>query len=117
MVGDSYIPSRGDVIIINCNPQIGNEQAGRRPALVLSQQLYTKASGMVIICPITNTKGLHSLEIEIPKNHKTSGVIIADQIKSFDFFKRNGVFHDKLPDKLVIKVIEIQSKIIGFKIG
>lgn len=117
MLNNLYLPSRGDVIIINCNPQIVNEQAGRRPALVLSQQLYTKASNMVIICPITNTKGLHSLEIEIPNGHKTTGVIIADQIKSFDFFKRNGVFFERLPDRLVIRVIEIQSKIIGFKLA
>lgn len=117
MVKDKdYIPSRGDVIFINCNPQSGKETAGHRTALVLSQQAYTKATGMVLVCPITNTKGLHLLQIEIPKGHSVTGVIISDQIKSFDFYERDGYFHCKLPDKLVKKVIDNLSAIIGFKI-
>mgnify|MGYP001598529071 CR=1 FL=1 len=111
-----YIPSRGDVILINCDPQSGQEQSGFRPSLVLSQYAYNKATGMVLVCPITSSKGLHKLQIEIPEGFKVSGVIIADQIKSFDFKERNGKEYCKLPDKFVLKIVDILSKIIGFNL-
>lgn len=117
MVDNNYIPARGDVIFINCSPQVGKEQANIRPALVLSQRTYSESTGMVIICPITSTKNLHPIQIEIPNGHNTQGVILADQIKSFDFKGRNGRFHDRLPDRFVKEVIAVLSKVIGFTLA
>lgn len=77
----AYIPARGDVIRISLNPQAGHEQAGRRPALVLSPSAYNKKVGLAILCPITKQIKGYPFEVLIPRDLKISGAILADQVK------------------------------------
>ena len=102
----AYIPVRGDVIWINLNPQTGHEQKGRRPALVLSPEEYNKKVGLAIFCPITNqVKGYH-FEVLIPEGLKTSGVILADQVKSLDWKTRNAELICRIPEEVTKIVLE-----------
>jgi mRNA interferase MazF len=84
-----YVPERGDVVMINFDPQQGREQAGRRPAVVLSPGSYNAKVGLAILCPITNQKKGYVFEVEIPPGQLVTGVILSDQVKSMDWAKRN----------------------------
>jgi len=101
----AYIPDRGDAIWLDFNPQTGHEQAGRRPALVLSPQAYNGKVGLAILCPITNqTKG-YPFEVVIPDGCKVTGTILADQAKSLDWKSRNAVKICILETKIVEEVL------------
>ena len=99
------IPERGDVLWIDFDPQAGHEQAGRRPALVLSPASYNRAAGLAIICPITNkTKG-YPFEVAIPAGLEVTGVILADQARNLDWRARNASPITKLPVQITDKVL------------
>jgi mRNA interferase MazF len=102
----AYIPKRGDVIRINFNPQAGHEQAGRRPALVLSPASYNGKVGLVILCPITNQVKGYPFEVAIPVGLPISGVVLADQVKSLDWRVRNAEFICPLPTVNVKQVLD-----------
>jgi mRNA interferase MazF len=87
----NYIPERGDYVLINFNPQAGHEQYGKRPAIVLSPKDYNQKVGLAILCPITNQVKGYPFEVPV-ENDDVTGVILADQIKSFDWKKRNVEF-------------------------
>ena len=79
------IPDRGDVILLSFDPTSGHEQAGFRPAVVLSPEYYNKASGLCLVCPITtNSKG-YPFEMILDDAKKTKGVALADQVRSIDW--------------------------------
>lgn len=80
----SYIPDRGDLITLNFNPQKGSEQAGHRPAIVISPKMYNDATGLVIVCPITNVVKGYAYEVKLPATSSVSGVVLSDQVKSMD---------------------------------
>ena len=102
----AYIPVRGDVVWINLNPQTGHEQKGRRPALVLSPEDYNKKVGLAIFCPITNQVKGYPFEVLIPEGLKTSGVILADQVKSLDWKTRNAELICRIPEEVTKIVLE-----------
>ena len=87
-----YVPNRGDVVWIDFNPQTGHEQAGRRPAIVLSPSAYNGKVGLAILCPITNQAKGYPFEVPIPTGLAVKGVILADQVKSLDWQSRNAQF-------------------------
>lgn len=101
----AYTPERGDVVWLDFNPQVGHEQAGRRPALILSPASYNRKVGLALFCPITNQIKGYPFEVAIPKPEKVTGVILADQVKSLDWQKRNIAFIAKLPTKTVNEVL------------
>jgi mRNA interferase MazF len=72
-----YIPARGDVIWITLNPQVGHEQAGRRPALVLSPLSYNAKVGLAILCPVTSQVKGYPFEVVIPAGSRLGGVVLA----------------------------------------
>ena len=84
----SYIPERGDVVWLDFNPQAGREQAGRRPAVVLSPREYNKRSGLALLCPITSRVKNYPFEVCLPDAFDVRGVILCDQIKSLDWAAR-----------------------------
>ena len=102
----AYIPVRGDVVWINLNPQTGHERKGRRPALVLSPEEYNKKVGLAIFCPITNQVKGYPFEVLIPEGLKTSGVILADQVKSLDWKTRNTELICRIPEEVTKIVLE-----------
>jgi len=84
-----YIPDRGDIVWLEFNPQAGHEQAGLRPALVISPAAYNSLVGLALMCPITSKIKGYPFEVLIPKKFKINGAILADQIKSLDWRTRS----------------------------
>ena len=109
----AHTPDRGDIVWITFNPQAGHEQAGRRPALVLSPTAYNKKVGLAILCPITSQIKGYPFEIVIPDGLKISGVILSDQIKSLDWKVRQAEFVCKLPAAVMNEVLQKLSTLIS----
>jgi mRNA interferase MazF len=101
-----YVPRRGDVIRLNFDPQKGHEQAGRRPALVLSPTDYNRTVGLAVVCPITNEKKGYPWEADIPDNDFVSGVVLSDQVKSLDWRERRAEFICTPSEELLEDVVE-----------
>ncbi len=101
-----YVPRRGDAIWIDFTPQTGHEQAGRRPAVVLSPESYNGKTGLAILCPITNQVKGYPFEVAISTGVEVTGVILADQVKSMDWKARNATLISALPVDLLDAVLE-----------
>jgi len=101
-----YVPSRGDAVWITFNPQAGHEQAGRRPALVVSPSSYNGKVGLVVLCPITSQVKGYPFEVMIPSGLKVGGVVLSDQVKSLDWRIRRAEFICKLPPETLTEVID-----------
>jgi len=101
-----HIHQRGDVIWITLNPQAGHEQAGRRPALVLSPASYNGRVGLAILCPLTNQIKGYPFEVLVPAGLSIAGAILADQVKSLDWRARSGEFICSLPRGTVAEVLQ-----------
>lgn len=86
----AYVPRRGDFIALTFDPQSGHEQRGRRPALVLSQDLFNKHTGLCIVCPITRTARDYPFHVSIPKVRRVTGFVMVEQVKSIDFRARKA---------------------------
>lgn len=106
----AYIPDRGDVVWLNMNPQAGHEQAGRRPALVLSPAAYNGKVGLALFCPITSQIKGYPFEVVLPEELEVSGAILSDQVKSLDWRARRAERIGRLPQELVAEVLaKLQS--------
>jgi mRNA interferase MazF len=99
-----YVPERGDIIWITFNPQAGHEQAGRRPAVVLSPSTYNGKVGLVILCPITNQVKGYPFEVLIPNGLPVTGAVLSDQAKSLDWRARKAVYICSLPQGTITEV-------------
>lgn len=108
----AYVPERGDAVWLQFNPQTGHEQAGHRPALVLSPSSYNERVGLAILCPITNQVKGYPFEVAIPEKFELSGVVLSDQVKSLDWRVRRASFICKLPDEVVQEVVEKLATLI-----
>lgn len=83
-----WVPDRGDLIWVEFTPQAGHEQAGRRPALVVSPRAYNAAAGLALLCPVTSRVKGYAFEVALPDGGSVKGVVLADQIKSQDWRAR-----------------------------
>lgn len=109
----TYIPDRGDIVSLQFNPQTGREQAGWRPALVLSPKSYNQKVGLALFCPITKqTKG-YPFEVQLSNSLKTRGVILSDHIKSLDWQGRSAKFVERLDEHSIQEVVQKIKAIIG----
>jgi mRNA interferase MazF len=86
----AYVPDRGDVVWLHFDPQTGREQAGQRPALVISPRAYNGKVGLALFCPITSTVKGYPFEVLFPSGFKVAGVVLADQVKSLDWRSRGA---------------------------
>lgn len=102
-----YVPKQGDIIWINFTPQIGREQAGRRPAIVISPLKYNRRVGLVLVCPITTKAKGYPFEVPLLEGLAVSGVVLADQVKSFDWQERKAEFACKAPPEVTVEVITL----------
>lgn len=91
-----YVPSAGDLIWLEFNPQAGHEQAGDRPALVLSPKEYNRKTGLALCCPVTTQKKGYPFEVEIT-GKAVRGSVLADQVKCLDWKSRKARFAEKAP--------------------
>ena len=85
-----YTPSKGDYIAVTFDPQSGHEQKGRRPALVVSNGLFNRRTGLAIVCPITNTRRGYPFHVPIEDDPSITGVVMVEQVKSIDFRAREA---------------------------
>ncbi len=105
MKSKTYIPKRGDAVWITLNPQAGHEQAGRRPAIVLSPEIYNGKVGLAILCPITSQIKGYPFEVQIPAGLPVAGAILADQAKSLDWRERNAELICNLPAAIITETL------------
>ena len=112
MPNQNYIPERGDIIWLDFNPQLGREQMGRRPALVISPKSYNQKVGLALILPITSQIKGYPFEVQLKDNMITKGVIISDQIKSLDWKSRNADFIERLDSKILNEAMSKFSLLI-----
>lgn len=110
--GSRYVPDRGDAVWLEFNPQAGHEQAGRRPALVLSPRAYNERVGLALVCPITNQAKGYPFEVEIPAGLKVSGVVLADQVRSLDWVARRATFIDTAPATVVTRTLKLAHTLL-----
>lgn len=98
---------QGIIIKINFNPQAGHEQAGYRPAVVISNNIFNEKTRLSIVCPITNTNNHFPLHIPLDERTKTTGVILCEHIKALDLNSRKYQEVENLPEDLLKEVIDI----------
>ena len=104
---------QGDIIYIDFDPALGREQAGRRPATVISQTLYNDKRNLLWVCPISTTVKPLRFLIELDDRTKTQGAIIAEQVRTIDIRVRKCHFVESLPKDLLEKVLDAVSVIIA----
>lgn len=102
MVG-SYVPDAGDIVFIDFDSQVGREQAKRRPALVLTDLRYNRASGLAVVCPLTSKIKPYPFTLPVSVGGVAGGVLV-DQMKSLDWASRKAEFHSKAPALTISKV-------------
>lgn len=98
---------QGDIVKVNFDPQAGHEQAGYRPALVISNDFFNQKTNIVIVCPITNTRNRFPLHIPLDDRTETTGVILCEHIKALDLNARGYRVVEALPKDLLSKVIGV----------
>jgi mRNA interferase MazF len=101
---EPYCPDVNEIIKIDFDPQMGREQAERRPAIVLSPRSYNKIARLCVLCPITNQIKGYPFEVKLPDGFAVTGVALSDQIKSFSWPDRNAEFVCVAPDDFVASV-------------
>jgi mRNA interferase MazF len=101
----SYAPERGDIVWLSFSPQAGHEQAGRRPALIVSPGVYNRKVGLAICCPITSQVKGYPFEVALESAVRTGGVVLSDQVKSLDWRARKAEFIERAPDGVTVEVL------------
>ena len=115
VVKTQYVPDDGEIVWLDVTPQSGHEQAGRRPGLVISPREYNFRSGLALICPVTNQKKGYPFEVVIPSfGGKTTGVVLADQVRSLDWIARNAAPRETVDTMVLSKVKEKLAILLGF---
>jgi len=103
--------------MINFDPQVGHEQSRRRPALVLSPEEYHRKVGLVVLCPATSHAKGYSFEVAIPPGECVQGVILADQVKSFDLWARRAEIIGPCPPDVVRRTKQMIGALLDFDIS
>ena len=106
-----YTPSQGDIVYLDFNPQSGHEQRGKRPALIISNQLFNSHLGLAFACPITNTDRNFPFHIKLT-NLKTTGFVMCEQMKSLDYKTRKISFVEKVNSEVVETALAIVESIL-----
>ena len=100
-----YVPDQGDIVWLDFNPQSGHEQAGTRPALVLSPKPYNSKVGLMLCCPITGQQKGYPFEVELKGTHGITGVVLADQLKSLDWKARKAEYKGRVSSTVLNDVL------------
>jgi len=110
----AFVPEAGDLVWLAFDPQAGREQAGRRPALVLSPRIYNAKSGLALACPITNQSKGYPFEVAVPSGQGVTGVILADHVKSIDWKARRAEKLGHCPNEVIDEVRAKLAPLLGF---
>ena len=109
-----YVPDAGEIVMMDFDPQVGREQAKRRPALVLTDQRYNRASGLAIVCPLTSKRKPYPFALPITVG-EVEGAVLVDQLKSMDWAGRDAKFHSHAPPALVSKARQYIAVLLGLR--
>ena len=109
-----YVPEAGDIVMLDFDPQVGREQAKRRPALVLTDQRYNRASGLAVVCPLTSKRKPYPFALPITVD-EVEGAVLVDQLKSLDWLGRSAKFHSKAEPGLVSKVRQYIAVLLALR--
>ena len=110
----AFVPETGDFVWLTFDPQAGREQAGRRPALVLSPRIYNAKSGMALACPITNRSKGYPFEVAVPAGQAVTGVILADHVKSVDWRARRAEKLGHCTNEVIDEVRAKLAPLLGY---
>jgi mRNA interferase MazF len=103
----AYIPAKGDLIALTFDPQSGHEQKGRRPALVISNDLFNQRTGLAIVCPITNRQRDIPFHVALPGGGQVTGFVMVEQVKAIDFRARRARLIQQLSVTVLNEVLSI----------
>jgi mRNA interferase MazF len=107
-----YVPERGDIIWLNFSPQVGFEQAGRRPALVLSPKAYNAKTGRCVVCPVTSQRKGYRFEHPLPADCAIDGVVLIDHVKNQDWESRNAEFAARIAPSALDPICDVIEALI-----
>ena len=102
-----YVPQKGDFIAVTFDPRSGHEQRGRRPALVVSNDLFNEHTGLCLVCPITSTRRDYPFHVRSPESEDVIGFIMVEQIKSIDFRSRRAKRIGKAPPQVLQEALSL----------
>lgn len=102
---------QGDIVYLDFDPQSGHEQRGRRPALVVSNNLFNRVSSLTMVCPITSTDKGHPFHVRLDGRTKCTGVVMCDQARMLDLGSRHAAFGEKAPAEIIAEAVDL---IMGF---
>ncbi|MHB1617584.1 MAG: endoribonuclease MazF [Metallibacterium sp.] len=106
-----YVPDAGDMVWLHFDPQAGHEQAGHRPAVVLSPAAYNLRTGLMLCCPMTTQIKGYPFEVVVAGSKP--GAILADQVKSLDWTRRKAKFKGKVAPSALAEVRRKAIALIG----
>jgi len=109
----AYVPEQGHAIWFTFDPQAGHEQAGRRPAIVLTPAAYNRKTGLVLVCPVTSHAKGYPFEVALPPGLPISGVVLADQVKSADWRARQAAYICELPSDVLPHLLAKLSALLA----
>ena len=109
----AFVPERGDVVWLTFDPKAGHEQAGRRPAVVLSPAIYNAKSGLALFVPVTSQVKGYPFEVILPEGLRVSGAVLADHIKNLDWRARKAELISRLPAEVVAQVLRRAAVLLG----
>lgn len=108
-----YIPEEGDFVVFSFDPQSGHEQKGRRPAFVISNRLFNQHTGLVIVCPVTNTHRRNPFHVAVGEDSSLTGHIMVEQVKSVDYRARKIRLIEKASTEILDEVLAILDACIS----
>jgi len=108
-----YVPDAGDLIWLDFDPQLGHEQAGRRPALVLSSWRFNNKASLAFVCPVTSKMKGFASEVPLPQGFAVHGAILCSHLRSVDWKARNPALIIKAPDEVLLAAREVVASIAG----
>lgn len=106
---------QGDIVYLDFDPQAGHEQRGRRPALVVSNNLFNRVSSLTMVCPITHTDRGHPFHLRLDQRTRTDGVIMCDQARMLDLASRRASFEERAPADILAEAVDLISSMIEIR--
>src|SRR4030042_4676788 len=103
----TYVPQKGDFVSVSLDPQSGHEQRGRRPALIVSNTLFNRHTGLAIVCPLTHTDRNFPFHVAVVDDPKVTGFVMGEQVKSLDFRARKAMRIGRASDRVLEGVLSI----------
>lgn len=108
----AYVPERGDVVWIHLDPQAGREQAGHRPALILSPKSFNRRLNVVFCCPISSRAKRFEFDVPLPVGLDVKGVILSHHLKALDWRVRNARYMTRVPEYVVDDILLMLAAIL-----